>query len=72
MRDPLPFAADLRVKPEVVPFFDAATNTVAHPPAGRLRAQSGATRREPSRRYAEWLLVAAVLQWLGSVAIRLV
>ena len=30
MRDPLPFAADLRVKPEVVPFFDAATNTISY------------------------------------------
>ena len=30
MHDPLPFAADLRVKPEVVPFFDAATNTISY------------------------------------------
>jgi len=30
MREPLPFAADLSVKPEVVPFFDAPTNTISY------------------------------------------
>ncbi len=30
MREPLPFAADLSVKPAVVPFFDAPTNTISY------------------------------------------
>jgi len=30
MREPLPFSADLSVRPEVVPFFDAATNTISY------------------------------------------
>jgi len=30
MHDPLPFTADLSVRPEVVSFFDAATNTISY------------------------------------------
>ncbi len=30
MREPLPISADLSVRPEVVPFFDAATNTISY------------------------------------------
>ncbi|HHZ08004.1 MAG TPA: MBL fold metallo-hydrolase [Rhizobiales bacterium] len=30
MREPLPFETDLDVKPEVVPFFDAPTNTISY------------------------------------------
>ncbi len=30
MREPLPFATNLGVKPEVVPFFDAPTNTISY------------------------------------------
>lgn len=39
-------------------------------PAERLQSTIGTILQELYRRYAEWLLVAAVLQWLGSVAIR--
>ena len=41
-------------------------------PPDRLQATIGTILQELYRRYAEWLLVAAVLQWLGSVALRLI
>ena len=40
-------------------------------PPERLQSAIGTILQELYRRYAEWLLVAAVLQWLGSVVIRL-
>lgn len=40
-------------------------------PAERLQSTIGTILQELYRRYAELLLVAAVLQWLGSVVIRI-
>ncbi len=40
-------------------------------PADRLQSTIGLILQDLYRRYAEWLLGAAVLQWLGSVFFRL-